>query len=425
LLSTAHLAKAQKKVSIFDLDLINDQFIQRNTIGPFSGTATEEHGNGKKKLSMPIKAGKIEGTVREWAKNGTKVYEVEYKSGQKNGTETQWYATGVKKSTLDFSNGLANGTFTEWYKNKQKKSEGLFTNDREEGMHQWWYSTGQLQQKVNYREGQEEGLVQNWYKNGQKRLETEYTNGQKNGRSTEWFANGQQKTEGRFKADVEHGDTRYWSKQGLLLALQTYDEGKLVKDINYRSGAINLGRGYLQVFNEAESFFTVHVSGERVLPRESVQDITYSVDGQLLQLFNYPVSKVRDQDVAGADAKSTLENFIKIEEAYIEQMTGADIDIQREWKENKNGLGYVKWWFVSPSSKDEEQKARTVQQEFYISFMCNRQILNLYSVVTNSDDPVRIQQMLKRIADSVAVKQERIDLNAIVSKMTRKSMAQE
>ena len=44
LAGTSSLSFAQKnKISVFDLDQINGLFYQRNTIGPFSGTATEEH----------------------------------------------------------------------------------------------------------------------------------------------------------------------------------------------------------------------------------------------------------------------------------------------------------------------------------------------------------------------------------------------
>jgi len=381
--SSLHLAKAQ--------NLINDQFIQRNTIGPFSGIATEEHPSGKKKLNIPIKNGKIEGTVREWAKNNKKVYEVQYTNGLKNGVETQWYATGDKKSEMNFQNGLASGTFTEWYKNKQKKSEGLFQNGKEEGVHQWWYSAGQLQQKATYRNGLEEGLVQNWYESGKLRLETEYQKGLKSGRSTEWFFNGKKKVEGDFKEDKEQGETRHWSKKGILVGIQTFEGGRLVKDINYRSGAINFGNGYLQVFNEKESFFTVHVNGGRVNPKNSQKEIIYSVDGQLFQLFNYPLSNVRGTEITGSNEKEIIEKYVQTEEAYIEKMTEVGIEVKKEWKETKKGIPYLKWSFVSPSSKDAEQKPRTVQQEYYLSFMCNQQILNLYSVVTNSDDPASIQ----------------------------------
>ena len=403
---------AQKKISVYQLDNIRGLFIQRNTIGPFSGTAVENHSNGKKKLRLDIKDGKPHGYFRQWAKNGKKIFEVKYVHGQKSGIETQWYATGVKKSTMNFVNGQADGMFTEWYKNKNKKSEGLFKNGKEQGKHQWWYETGQIQQQVNYKNGLEEGLVQNWFLSGQVRLESNYKQGKREGITTEWFGNGIKKSVTHFVNDVEDGETRIWSKKGILVGIQTYQAGRLIKDINYRSGAINVGTGYVQVFNEKASFFKVDIMGDKVIPRTKV-DLIYSVDGQFLQLFNYDVQKYLGKNLTNNSTKEILEAFVEKEKAYISKMTKFDIQVEKEFGKTDSGLDYIYWHFISPGSLDKEQKARTVQQEHYISVLCNNQILNLYSLVTNSDKPASITAMLKKIAATVTLEKNRIDLNEL------------
>ena len=205
-------------------------------------------------------------------------------------------------------------------------------------------------------------------------------------------------------------------KKGILVGIQDFAAGRLTKDINYRSGAINTGGAYKQVFNEKQSFFTVDITGETVIPRNSV-DITYSVDGQLLQLFNYSLDNYLDGTTEPKNERETLELFVEKEQAYINRMTDFEIKVEKEWGQTASGSQYLHWHFVSPSSVAKDQKPRTVQREHYITIVCNRQILNLYSVVTNSDDPAAIPEMLKRIAESTQIKSDRIDLNKLIKKI--------
>ena len=78
-----------------------------------------------------------------------------------------------------------------------------------------------------------------------------------------------------------------------------------------------------------------------------------------------------------------------------------------------NGKKVLHWYFKSPSSLDEEQKPRTVQEEHYVSIVCNKYVLSLYSAVTNSDDPEKIKAMLLRIANEVKIYEKPIDLNQL------------
>ena len=122
LLGIIQQASAQKKkISTAELDQIRGLYYQRNTIGPFSGIAQEKHPNGKKKLQIPIKEGKLDGVAKEWAQDGTKIYEAQYVNGVQQGKETQWYATGKKKVELSYQNGEPEGICTEWHKNGPKK----------------------------------------------------------------------------------------------------------------------------------------------------------------------------------------------------------------------------------------------------------------------------------------------------------------
>ncbi|MEM9917580.1 MAG: toxin-antitoxin system YwqK family antitoxin [Bacteroidota bacterium] len=413
------MAQKKKSIRVSELDQINGLYYQPNTVGPYTGTAFEDFPNGKKKLRVPIREGKVHGKAIEWAKNGKKVHESTFENGLQTGMEYHWYATGKKKLQVAYSNGKPNGLCTEWHKNEAKKSEGQFVNGLEEGAHNWWYADGQKDQIIPYRNGKTEGTVQQWHPNGQLRLETQFKGGFKDGTMTEWYDNGQKKQSGRFAANQKDGKFMDWSKKGRLLGEQLYQAGELKEDRNYRNGSIRSQNGYIQVFNELESFFRLNIEGaEEVAPIQS-RELTFSVDGIFLEVFIRPVSSLPSEgSAAPTNTKALLEQFVQQESQFIRQETQFELDVQSQYVENAEGaLPYVHWHFVSPSSKEEEQKARTVQHEHYISVLCHKQILNLYSVVTNSDDPAAVPAMLKRIAATVDLQEARIDLNEIVRQL--------
>jgi hypothetical protein len=111
--------------------------------------------------------------------------------------------------------------------------------------------------------------------------------------------------------------------------------------------------------------------------------------------------------------QATFDRFLAKEKKFIEENTDSTIKIIQTKKTSAQGVPYYYWHFVSPSSKDAEQKARTVQSEHYYTFFCNDQILNLYSVVTNSDEPTKVLVMLTKIADTYTCEKKPIDLNAL------------
>ncbi len=415
LLSISNILLAQKdKLSFYELDVINGLFYQPNTIAPFSGTAVDFHEKGKKKLQVPIKDGKVHGTVREWAKNGKKIHEANYVQGVQEGAEVQWFATGKKKLEINFENGLASGMCTEWYKNGQKKSEGSFLAGKEEGEHHWWYSTGGRDQWVNYKNGRPESAVKNWHQNGQLSLESHYKNGQQHGPTIEWYDGGQKKSESHFKLGKEHGESRYWLKDGRLLAVQEYDNGQLVKDINYRSGNVRLADGFAEVYNGEESFFLVRINGGKVLYRPG-EVITYVVDGQLLQLYITPLTSFVEEK-EGLSEEELLAKYQAFEATYISENTGHTIAPQQELLHTSADNPFLFWQFDSPTSQAEGkelEERKKVLREYYASMIVGQQVLSLYSVLTKANDPQQIEALLKRLAGQVEEHPSPIDLNEI------------
>ena len=400
---------AQKKVQFSTLDVNGGLLYVPNTIDPYTGQGIEEYENGKKQMEVNIKDGKIHGKIKEWEKNGEKIYEAEYVNGQQTGTEYQWYATGKIKLEVAYVNNKPEGKCLEYHKNGQLKSEGIFRNGVEEGKHQWWFDNGQLDKEIIYVNGKEDGKVFNWFRNGKKSAEGNYTMGEKNGKITEWFENGQVKYEANFVNGKEDGAFYYWSKNGLLLGEQLYEKGTLIEDKNYKNGNIRIHGGFVEVFNTKESFFRVNVLGDKVRSVKG-KDISYIVDGKILNFYISPITTQGNE-------QEMLKNFLKEEVAYIKSSTNFDIKVEESFKKAKRGHEYLYWSFISPSSLDVEQKPRTVKEEHYISIICNKQVLNIYAMVTNSDDPKDIRKLLIDTAESLLIESERIDLNGLAKKL--------
>lgn len=409
---------AQKnKISVFELDQIRGLFYQRNTVGPYTGKAVEEHPNGKKKLEVQIKDGKFQGKIKEWAQNGTKVYEAEYDQGKQHGKELQWYATGKKKVELVYVEGEPNGICTEWHKNGKKKSEGNFILGKEDGTHYWWFASGQMDQEASYKNGETDGFVKNWYPNGQLKMESAYTTGLRDGKTLKWFDDGQSKSVEFFKKDKPDGESKFWNAKGILHTIRIHKDGRLIDEQNYRSGNINVGNGYVQVYNERESFFKVPILGSSVRP-VNLKSITYFIDGKLFQLFNIPTKRFVDTINVSEKNKTTLEAYISYEQLVLKgKESQFEFDIKKENFTTDNQLEAVYWYFESPSKFVEGQTERTVQEEHYVSVLCNQQVLSLYSVVTKSDDPKQIKAQLFKVANEVVLEQERIDLNKIIDEL--------
>ncbi len=412
-------AQQKKRIYFYELDVIKGLFYQPNTIKPYTGIAFDKFPDGKKKMEIPIKNGKITGISKEWAKNGKKISEVQYSNGAPHGRETQWYQIGKKKTQLNYVNGKVDGVVTEWYKDEGKKSEGTFKNGKEEGKHQWWFTNRKLDQVINYENGLAQGLVQNWFESGEIKLETNFKNGLKEGSSIEWFTNGQKFFEGNFREGKEDGKSFVWDRKGMLLKEEKHDFGKLIESKDYQSGRIYSGQGFMEVFNEMNDFFIVKIVGDKVRTR-AAGEITYVVDGRLLQMFNQDSKRYFDKRSTTISEKEWLEEYVIQESETISKVTDFKIETKIKEGTTPSGKKYLHWHFVSPSSKAEEQKPRTVQEEHYISFMCGERILSLYGVVTNNDKTEDVVKMLKETADTLEIKEERIDLNALAKSLRDK-----
>ena len=405
-----HWLLAQKTVALQSLDQIKGLFFVPNTPAPFEGLATEEYPDGTR-IEVPIKAGKIEGIVLDYGKMGKKRSETPYQKGIKNGLETQWHESGKKKLAINYVNGLADGICTEWHdwrKVEQKKSEGLFRQGKEQGTHVWWHANGKIDQQATYENGLLNGALQQWYDNGQLRSESQFRNGKREGTITEWFEMGLKKSEGTFSDDKENGIIRNWARNGELIGVRHYEMGKLVSEENYQSGSIRTARGYLEIFNEPQSSFSVEIVGDNVKPRKANVP-TYVANGTVVQFFIAPYPATDP-----SSASATLESFQQKEITIIKNALGTeelDVTTQRaEITVQQKKIPSLYWYFQPPPNAAAKNKDKTVQREDYLSLLCPHYILSLYGLTTAANSPQNTEELLRRIAATLLFYDKKVDL---------------
>jgi len=211
----------------------------------------------------------------------------------------------------------------------------------------------------------------------------------------------------------KNGIFKTYSKKGILLQQQTYNLATLTEDLNYRSGNINWSGGYTQVFNGKESFYTVDITGPDVYPRESTRDIIYVVDRYFLQLLNTPVDLFQETDLSPKDDSEVLKKFVSFESKYIEEKSGKKIEVISKPGVTTTGIPYIHWYFKPTPKENTPITPRTVKEEHYISLLCAQEVLSLYGLATQVNDPVAVQQMMTKVANTIKISEERIELNEL------------
>ncbi len=401
---------AQKIYYLSDLDNIRGLFIIPGDKEAYTGLAVEEHPNRKRSAEVPIKAGQIEGTVKEWNIEGVLTSETKYEKGLKNGLEKQWYDNGKKKLEVYNLNGLAEGKCLEWHPNGKQKSEGNYKAGKEDGLHVWWFDNDKKDQQATYQNGLLEGTFQNWHRNGQLRLEVNYKAGKKQGSTTEWFETGIRKMEGNYENDQLQGKVKSYSKTAHLMGIQTFNQGKLTEDINYRSGSIELSNGFLEIFNEPELAITVALTGTYVVPKKA-EVPTYNLEGKVVQLFITAVDSIHSGLVGTA---AILDAHLKFEQAFIEKSLKTKINPTTSVGKTAKGRIYQSWSFLTPQTEAEPAKnARKVVQEHYLSSVCGAYVLSIYCPSVSLDKPEETTALMQKIAETITEHPALLDISKL------------
>jgi antitoxin component YwqK of YwqJK toxin-antitoxin module len=190
--------------------------------------------------------------------------------GSEGVRDTSWYNDGKIKSYNDFGNNPECYNRMSWYRNRQLESQSTCTGDT--GIAVYYYSNGQLKGKyISYRDtargnsitghyaveyyengqlkydpidmnGPRTPLMKNYYKSGKVKWESAYQIGEPVGPYREWYETGQLKLSGQHKIPpddkgyfhaVRIGTWSYYNESGKLIKEEFYEDGKLVKTVEY------------------------------------------------------------------------------------------------------------------------------------------------------------------------------------------------
>jgi antitoxin component YwqK of YwqJK toxin-antitoxin module len=86
------------------------------------------YNNGKVKMEVELKNGKMNGLYHEYDSTGSQVVLATYREDVADGAWTEWYANGKMKKSYTYKNGVRNGNCTEYYQSGQVKWENIYEN---------------------------------------------------------------------------------------------------------------------------------------------------------------------------------------------------------------------------------------------------------------------------------------------------------
>jgi antitoxin component YwqK of YwqJK toxin-antitoxin module len=175
--------------------------------GPF----TTYYDNGKKEKEGNYLGDELDGEFMSWRENGTLESEGSYVKGLKDGTWFYYNTSGEPEVTVLYKLGKEikrrneNGTFTEYYENGIPKSEYSYENGKRNGPFREWFDVGQFVQVPGSREDIEAGIM-----------------------VREKLEGAQIKVEGDYLEDHPEGELIYYSTNGRIEKIETWEGGVLI-----------------------------------------------------------------------------------------------------------------------------------------------------------------------------------------------------
>lgn len=182
-----------------------------------------------------------------WNRNGTfrKIYLSKDSITHGCYDSESWYPSGTLKCTTSCDGDSSLQIL--YYPNGQIKEKLYSWRDSVPGnwivnhIHYQYYENGHLKSDPSDINGPRQ-TIKNYYESGKVSRETTWQAGALIGPYHEWYENGQLKVEGKYKIPPNdhgfHGTTQigtwsYYNESGKLIKEEFYEEGKLVKTIEY------------------------------------------------------------------------------------------------------------------------------------------------------------------------------------------------
>ena len=246
-----------KPISINDLESKDGIAIDPSTGEPFTGKASINFYDGKKRMIGTYKSGIKSGDWIYYVKDAeNKFYNLTFLEGDVvsanyNDNDRQWVGVPVahnpdtvmpngyylvqEEEIYNFNmsptvyvqliNSNPDGELTRWYPNSQIFSDGSFLNGNRQGPFTWWYKNGALKETSFWENGKQIGKTTQYWENGKKYAVANYDNGILTGKLSWWYEDGQKKEEVNFIDSKRDGIAYWWYKNGNQKAKADISEG--------------------------------------------------------------------------------------------------------------------------------------------------------------------------------------------------------
>jgi antitoxin component YwqK of YwqJK toxin-antitoxin module len=262
--------------------------------GELSGASIYYYANGNVAKYAPFEQGHLEGIYEAYREDGSLLYTAEYSRGLLSGTSSGYREDGTTFFEENYSQGkLLEGFYLNSEGDEVAKIEGgkgwrvVFTK---EGYEYQEFRDGILEGEVKVIDQQGHLLrcyhVKNNLKNGEDtlyyilpeatlrpKLAVNWVDSNIHGLVKTWYENGNQESQREMTRNQKNGLLTAWYRDGHLMMIEEYDNGKLVKGKYFRKGEKNLiskvfgGRGTATLF-DGEGNFLRKISYNNGMPSD-------------------------------------------------------------------------------------------------------------------------------------------------------------
>lgn len=203
--------------------------------------------------------GILDGPFKVFYADGKPAEECTYKEGQKEGPWKLYFESGKLRGEGTSKGGDFDGDIVYYHPNGVKLIQGKYVNGLKDGTWIKFSSGGEIEIVTSYALGEikaerrENGIFMDYYDNGIPKSEYEYSDGKKDGPFTEWHEVGefvkvpleeplpggglqfreklegaQISREGDYMNGNLEGEITYYSEDGRILKVETYENGELI-----------------------------------------------------------------------------------------------------------------------------------------------------------------------------------------------------
>ncbi len=150
-----YLCRTRPPAEVKQVDLENREGLLyvHNFKEPYTGALVETFPNGKPKLRIDIRRGKVDGLSRGWYENGQLEVQETFVAGTSHGPRTRWFANGQERSEEKIEHGVVTGPYVAWHESGQKAVEMTLRNGQPDGLALAWFPNGALKSETRFVDG--------------------------------------------------------------------------------------------------------------------------------------------------------------------------------------------------------------------------------------------------------------------------------